>query len=258
MIFDSHVHTKFSADSKMSATEALACAAKKNLGVVFTEHFDFGLQLNGRKFSFDPPTYMTEYKNFRGANCLLGVEVGLRKSARVANENFIAQADFDFVIGSIHLVDDLDIYYPEFYADKDKSTAYRKYFQQMAEEISVADFDALGHIDYICRAAPYDNPEIDYPTFAAEIDAVLKIVVAREKVLELNTRRFANERSIRELVPVYKKYRALGGKFVTIGSDAHRVDAIGNYFARALDFVRELDLTPVTFRERRLEKISAL
>jgi len=258
MIFDSHMHTNFSADSDMLAADALARASEKNLGVVFTEHFDFGLELNGRKFSFDPPTYMSAYKNFRGKNCLLGVEVGLRQFAREANENFLAQADFDFVIGSIHLVDDLDIYYPEFYADKDKSTAYRKYFQQMAEEISVADFDALGHIDYICRAAPYLNAEIDYPTFAAEIDAVLKIVVAREKVLELNTRRFDSERAVRELVPVYKKYRALGGKFVTLGSDAHKVNAIGNYFDRALNFVRELDLTPVTFRERRLEKISVV
>lgn len=258
MIFDSHMHTKFSADSEMAATEALARATELNLGVVFTEHFDYDLKLGDKKFSFDPPTYMNEYKNLRGKNCFLGVEVGLRKFARVANENFIAQADFDFVIGSIHLVDDLDIYYPEFYADKDKFTAYQKYFRQMAQEISVADFDALGHIDYICRAAPYDNPEIDYATFHDEIDAVLKILVEREKVLELNTRRFGNERAIRELVPVYKKYRELGGKFVTIGSDAHKIDAIGNYFALALKFADELNLAPVTFRERRREKIFAL
>ena len=258
MIFDSHIHTKFSADSQMAAADAISRAGSLNFGVVFTEHFDYGLELNGRKFEFNPAEYMSEYKNLRGEKVRLGVEVGMRKSAREANKNFIAQADFDFVIGSIHLVDDLDIYYPEFYADKDKSTAYRKYFQQMAEEISVADFDALGHIDYICRAAPYLNAEIDYPTFAAEIDAVLKIVVAREKVLELNTRRFDSERAVRELVPVYKKYRALGGKFVTLGSDAHKVNAIGNYFDRALNFVRELDLTPVTFRERRLEKISVV
>ena len=252
MLFDSHMHTKFSADSQMSALEAVNRAATLNLGVVFTEHHDFGLELNGREFSFDPATYMNDYKNLRGDTVRLGVEVGLRKSARVANENFLAQADFDFVIGSIHLVDDLDIYYPEFYADKDKATAYRKYFQQMAIEAATCDFDALGHIDYICRAAPYDNPEIDYATFRTEIDAVLKIIVDREKVLELNTRRFDSDRAIRELVPVYKKYRALGGRFVTIGSDAHRVDAIGNYFASALEFVRELDLTPVTFRERKL------
>lgn len=254
MIFDSHIHTKFSADSKMLAAEVLDKAEQLNFGVVFTEHFDYGLELDGRKFEFNPAEYMNEYKNLRGEKVRLGVEVGLRKFARSANEKFISQADFDFIIGSIHLVDDLDIYYPEFYADKDKATAYRKYFEQMAQEIAIADFDALGHIDYICRAAPYDNPEIDYAAFKAQIDEVLKIVVERGKVLELNTRRFDKSHAIEELIPVYKKYRELGGRFVTIGSDAHRVEAVGNYFERALDFVRELDLTPVTFHERKLEK----
>ena len=252
MIFDSHMHTKFSADSEMLATDALKRADDLNLGVVFTEHFDYGLELDGKNFTFDSAAYMNEYKNLRGDKVLLGVEVGLRKFARAANENFIVSADFDFVIGSIHLVDDVDIYYPEFFAGMDKATAYGKYFQQMAEEIALADFDALGHIDYICRVAPYDNPEIDYATFHAEIDKVLKIVVERGKVMEINTRRFDNPRAIRELVPVYKKYRALGGRFVTIGSDAHKVSAIGNFFACALDFAREVELTPVTFRERKM------
>lgn len=252
MLFDSHMHTKFSADSEMLASDAIAKATDLNLGVVFTEHFDYGLELNGKKFSFDPAEYMSEYKNLRGENVSLGVEVGLRKFARAENEKFIARADYDLVIGSLHLVDDYDIYYPEFYAGKDKATAYTKYFQQMAQEAAVCDYDVLGHIDYICRAAPYDNPEIDYAMFKAEIDEVLKIVVDRKKVLELNTRRFDNARAVRELVPVYEKYRALGGRFITIGSDAHKVSAVGNYFARAVEFVRELDLTPVTFRERRL------
>ncbi|MBQ6296876.1 MAG: histidinol-phosphatase HisJ family protein [Selenomonadaceae bacterium] len=256
MIFDSHMHTKFSADSEMLAADAINKASKLNIGVVFTEHFDYGLELNGKKFSFDPAAYMDEYKNLRGEKIRLGVEVGLRKFARAANKKFIAQADFDLVIGSIHLVDDIDIYYPDFYVGKDKTTAYKKYFEQMATEAEVCDYDVLGHIDYICRAAPYDNPEIDYPTFKAEIDTVLKIVVERGKVLELNTRRFDKPRSIEELVPVYKKYRELGGRFVTLGSDAHRVAAVGNYFNRALDFARKLDLTPVTFCERKLEEIT--
>ena len=142
---------------------------------------------------------MNEYKNLHGEKVRLGVEVGLRKVAHSANENFLAQADFDLVIGSIHLVDDLDIYYPEFFAGKDKATAYGKYFAQMVEEAAVADYDVLGHIDYICRTAPYADPELDYETFAAEIDEVLKILVAREKILELNTRRFKNFRAVARL-----------------------------------------------------------
>ncbi|MBQ3433726.1 MAG: histidinol-phosphatase, partial [Selenomonadaceae bacterium] len=101
--------------------------------------------------------------------------------------------------------------------------------------------------------APYDDPEIDYATFAAEIDEVLMIVTDRGKVLELNTRRFDKNHAVEELVPVYKKYRELGGRFVTIGSDAHRVAAVGNQFERALRFAHELDLMPVTFCQRRIE-----
>ncbi|MBQ3441674.1 MAG: histidinol-phosphatase HisJ family protein [Selenomonadaceae bacterium] len=253
MIFDSHMHTKFSADSEMLATDALAKAASLNMGAVFTEHFDYGVEVDGKPFNFDAAAYMNEYKNLRGAKVRLGVEVGLRKSAREVNAEFIGRADFDLVIGSIHLVDGYDIYYPDFYAGKDKATAYRKYFQQMAAEASVADYDVLGHIDYICRTAPYDDPEIDYTTFKVEIEEVLKIITERGKVLELNTRRFDKARAIEELVPVYKRYRELGGRFVTIGSDAHRVAAVGNYFERALRFAHELDLTPVTFCQRRIE-----
>ena len=53
----------------------------------------------------------------------LGVEIGLEKPARQANADFIKRAPFDMVIGSIHLVERLDIYYPDYYADKDKDEA---------------------------------------------------------------------------------------------------------------------------------------
>ena len=79
MIFDSHTHTKFSADSKMKASDAIARAASLNLGLVFTEHFDEELEGN---FKFNPAEYFGEYKNLRGDKVRLGVEVGLTKTAR--------------------------------------------------------------------------------------------------------------------------------------------------------------------------------
>lgn len=252
MIFDCHTHTKFSADSEMNAELAIARAENLGRGIIFTEHFDYDLP-GDVDFTFDAKNYFSEYEKFRGENVLLGVEIGLRKIARQHNKNFVAQADFDFVIGSIHVVDDIDIYNAKFYADKDKLAAYRKYFAVMAEEAAAEDFDALGHIDYICRAATYENPEIDYATFKNEIDEVLKIIVERGKILELNTRRLDKIRGLKELVPVYQQYKNFGGKFVTIGSDAHKVEAIGANFDRALEFIGELNLTPVKFRRRKLE-----
>ena len=157
------------------------------------------------------------------------------------------------MIGSIHLVDDLDIYYPEYYVGKDKAEAYARYFDAMIEESAVADYDILGHIDYICRAAPYDDPEIDYATFRDRIDRVLSTVIEREKVLELNTRRLDSRRALKELCPIYQRYKELGGRYITIGSDAHKVTAVGVNFDRAIEFATELGLIVVTFVERRLE-----
>ena len=248
------MHTKYSADSEMIAQEAIVKAQNLNLGIVFTEHLDYGLKSEeGINFDFVPEDYWHEYEALRGANVRLGVEVGMKPDVRSYNAEFIKRAPFDLVIGSIHLVDEYDIYYPDFYIGKDKETAYHKYFKAMIEEATIGDFDVLAHIDYICRAAPYEDSEIDYATFKNDIDQILKIVVERDKVLELNTRRLNTRRGLKELVPIYNQYKKFGGQYITLGSDAHKVAAVGNYFDAAIDLACELDLTVVTFCERRLE-----
>ena len=252
MIFDCHTHTKFSADSKMSAEDAVARAENLNLGIVFTEHFDYDL----KGFQFEPAQYFDEYKKFRGNKVRLGVEVGFTENAREVNKNFVAQNDFDQVIGSIHVIGGEDIFIKEFFEGKDKFSVYTNYFKVMASEAAVNDFDVLGHIDYICRAATYDDKSIDYDTFKNEIDAVLKIVVEREKVLELNTRRLTDDKIFAELKPVYTAYKNFGGRYVTIGSDAHRAEVIGAHFKDALRFVEEVGLTPVTFVNRKVEAMT--
>ena len=250
MLFDSHSHTKFSADSQMLATDAIARAESLNLGIVFTEHFDYDLKGN---FKFNPAEYMTEYKNFRGDKVRLGVEVGFTKNARTINKNFVASADFDQVIGSIHMLDGEDIFVKEFFDGKDKISVYTNYFNVMAQEAAVNDFDVLGHIDYICRAATFDDTSMDYDRFKAEIDKVLKIVVEREKVLELNTRRLISKNIFMELKPVYESYKNFGGKFVTIGSDAHRAEVVGDHFDEAKNFIDEIGLTVVNFKQRKVQ-----
>lgn len=255
MIFDSHTHTKFSADSKMLATDAIARAESLNLGIVFTEHFDEELVGN---FKFNPAEYFSEYKNFRGDKVRLGVEVGMTKTAREINKNFIDSADFDQVIGSIHMLDGEDIYHKEYFNGKDKISVYTNYFNVMAQEAAVNDFDVLGHIDYICRAATYDDTSIDYDKFENEIDKVLKIVVEREKVLELNTRRLIRKEIFIELKPVYESYKNFGGRYVTIGSDAHRAEVVGNYFDDAVKFIAEIGLTVVTFNQRKIQILKAV
>lgn len=89
------------------------------------------------------------------------------------NCNFLKQVPFDIVIGSQHIVDGQDIYYPAYYEGKSKEAAFHRYYALMAENVRRygAHIDVLGHIDYIARYAPYDNPEVSYGIFQEDIDA---------------------------------------------------------------------------------------
>lgn len=249
MIFDSHIHTEFSADSEMKAAEALAAAEKQGIGLVFTEHLDADYtSKEGKTFSFDPQDYWQAYSHLRSNQLRLGVEIGMRESTRAFSEDFSRRAPFDFIICSQHMVDDLDIYYPDYYEGKDKQTAYHRYFVQMAENIRTHSFaQALGHIDYICRYAPYADVDIHYAEFADEIDAVLQAVIENDVVMEINTRRLGDRQALASLIPIYQRYRELGGRFVTLGSDAHTAEAVGAHLMLAYDFAEGLKLKPVSF-----------
>ena len=252
MLFDSHVHTKFSADSEMLAQEALKSAEQTGLGLVFTEHLY--LESSPVDFTFDPEAYWQEYSSLRGENLRLGVEVGMREKTLEGSRAFVERVPFDQVTGAIHFMDDLDLYYPDFYQDKEKETAYRRYFQDMAENLHTHSFvDVLAHIDYVARYAPYDNPELDYGSFRQEIDEVLKAAIETDTVLELNTRRLGDSLALKELVPIYARYKELGGRFITLGSDAHKHEDIGAHFGAAREMAAALGLTVVTFCERQMD-----
>ena len=120
MIFDNHSHTVFSSDSEMEAEAALEAAARQGLGLVFTEHYDYDYintkHYKKMEFRFDAAGYWEKYLPYRGDSLRLGVEIGLSETSGAANREFLQGAPFDLVIGSIHIIDMLDLYYPDFYS----------------------------------------------------------------------------------------------------------------------------------------------
>lgn len=253
MIFDSHSHTAFSADSEMKAADAIAMAEKAGVGLVFTEHLD--LDYPGEMdFSFDPQAYWQAYEPYRGDNLRLGIEIGMNEAILEGNLHFLEQEPFDLVIGSQHIVDGQDIYYPAYYEGKSKAAAFHRYYELMAENVRRygAHIDVLGHIDYISRYAPYDDPEVSYGAFQEDIDRILRAAIETDTVLELNTRRLGSRLACKELMPVYTRYRELGGRYVTLGSDAHISDAVAVNFGAAEELAAMVGLGLVTFVERRM------
>lgn len=255
MIFDSHVHTEFSTDSELKLEEALKAAKELNLGIISTDHID--LNYPGKnKFVFDIDDYFNKYHKYRGSNYLIGVEIGMTEEYSDENRKINQSYDFDYVIGSIHFVDGIDIYEKSFYEDRKKSDAYRRYFETMINCIKIHEYvDSLAHIDYICRYATYKDSEIYYNEYDELIDEILKFIIDREIAFEINTRRLDKDYIIKNLIPIYKRYKDMGGSLVTIGSDAHYGENIGINMKEAFSIAEECNLKPVYYKNRKPEYI---
>ena len=98
MVFDSHCHTAFSTDSRMTLEEAMEAAATKEIGLIITEHMDYDYPQPGA-FLFEPQEYLAAYAPYRSEKLLLGVEIGMRAECKAANRTLLESHPFDQVIG---------------------------------------------------------------------------------------------------------------------------------------------------------------
>lgn len=256
MLFDTHMHTRFSTDSRMTLAEAEERARELNLGIIITEHMDLAYP-EPEAFTFDVNNYFATYESHRRNDLLLGIEIGMRDDCVEANRDIVVNHPFDFVIGSIHLVENIDIYQESFYQNRTKEEVYRQYFNAMITCLEQYDFiDSLGHIDYICRYARFDDPELYFLDFQTDIDLVLSQLAQRDQAIEINTRRLWMPEAIEALLPVYHRFRELGGRFVTIGSDAHKQQNVGKGLQIGMEMAETCGLIPVYYQERKPIRIA--
>ncbi|QDR82150.1 histidinol phosphate phosphatase [Sporomusa termitida] len=252
MLFDTHIHTRYSDDSEMAIETAISRAAELKLGIIVTEHVD--LAQPEPDVALDVEQYWQDYRKYRNEKLLLGIEVGMRTECLADNRAIIDAYPFDYVIGSIHFVDNIEIYQEVFYHNRTKMDAYSRYFETMLDCLKVYDFiDSLGHIDYIARYARFEDPEIYYHEFADWIDEIIKVAVQNEQALEINTRRLTSPAAVARLLPIYKRFYELGGRMVTLGSDAHIPENIGCRLEVAQAMAAACSLKVVYFKQRKPE-----
>ncbi|QCX32812.1 histidinol phosphate phosphatase [Caloramator sp. E03] len=255
-MFNCHVHTSFSSDCNMGINEAIEVLNEKKLGVIITDHMDLGLCEDGR-FTFDVKEYFNEYEKYRNDRLLLGIEIGMTKDYKNENKKIALNSPFDYVLGSLHVVNGFDPFYDEYYVGKNKKEAYEEYFLCMLENIKIYDFiDCLGHIDYIARYGRFEDKEIYYDDYKDFIDEILKIVAQRDISIEINTRRLEDKVAYENLYNIYKRFKELGGKIVTIGSDSHKAIDIEKNLNEALKMIKDLKLTPVYYKNRKAVEYS--
>lgn len=256
MIFDTHMHCDYSCDSHMKIAEAVAAAKQQNIGIVITEHWDDDYPTNPSAFMFDVDEYFERFGPYRSDKVLLGIEIGMQKQTTAADEALAGKYPFDYVLASMHCINGRDLYEERCYEGLAKVEAVREFLIDTLANLEWHNnFDAFAHIDYMCRYMPYADKELILGEAPELFDQVFKLLIAKEKPLEINTRRLDDAGAMAALLAVYRRYAQLGGKYAVIGSDAHYKEHVGRRMREALSLADEAGLEPVYFRERKMRKM---
>lgn len=250
---DMHIHTEFSCDSQVKMEDYVLEAKKNGITTIcFTDHVDLNTNDYGYNYysadKFWNKYNMIKSKTEKGIDVLAGIEFG---EPHLYEEHLseLAKYPYDFIIGSIHWIGDM---FPcqkvrEQYSAKE---FYRLYWQEVLKTVQSGGFDALGHIDFPKRY--YGEIYYEEPV----MNEIFCNLLEKDLVLEINTSslRKGHTQTMpgKELLEMYK---ANGGKYVTIGSDAHDVKDIGADYIIAKKLLEEVGLQEVIYRQRKRQII---
>lgn len=246
LLADCHVHSSFSSDSDTPVEEMILQGiqqGRKYFYITDHEDLDYPIQEGERDFLIDMDSYFSTMKDLKNKyesqiDIRIGVELGLMAHISDKISSFANAYPFDFIIGSSHLVNGIDPYYPDYYANRTDKEAYREYFESILANIKTFDcFHVYGHLDYVVRYGPTKDQNYHPEDYEELFREILKELIYRGKGIEINTGSlykgfdFAHPHN-----PILKWYHELGGEIITVGSDAH----VPKYYGYGFDLAEEL------------------
>lgn len=258
MLADYHVHTEFSDDSVYPLEDVVKDAVSLHLDeICITDHVDYGVKVDWDRgdeilyrhgeplANVDYPRYVKEIERVQGLYggkiaVKMGMEFGVQSHTIPQFEALFKRYPFDFIILSIHQVEDKEFWTQDFQRGRTQREYNERYYEEMLSVVrAFKDYSVLGHMDLIKR---YDEAGI-YPFEKVRpiIAEILRTVIEDGKGIEVNTSShrygLADSMPSRELLGLY---RDLGGSIVTIGSDSHKPGHLGAHIQEAKRQLKEL------------------
>lgn len=245
---DYHLHTDFSGDCEIPATKMIEQAIALHMpAICITDHLDFDYPNEAPDYFLLPKD--AYYEKIRELSeqyasdieIMTGIETGLEPDKRDQIHAFASAHPYDFIIGSSHLVHRQDPYYPAFFEGRSDKEAFTEYFESILENIAVCDdYDVYGHLDYVVRYSPNKAANYCYAKYQDILDEILRQLIQKGKGIEINTGGYRYGLGVPNPHPdILRRYKELGGELLTIGSDAHTPEYVGNSFHLIRDLLTE-------------------
>jgi histidinol-phosphatase (PHP family) len=227
---DAHLHTDLSPDSLVPLELYAAQAAERGIPeIAITDHLDFMPGAPAYEYSdYGKREMIVREAAERWAGRVtirFGVELTYESRYEDQIREHLAAHSYDYTIGSVHAQSDGPYDWDCIAAFVDGKTiaeATAFYFEEVMAAIRSGLFDTLGHLDMCKRwLRPWFPPE----AFAAApelYEPLLAALVESDMVLEVNSSGL--RQGVGETYPAawaVARYGELGGRRVTVGSDAH-------------------------------------
>lgn len=261
-ISDSHTHSRCSFDGNDSI--AMMCERAVSYGLyslTITDHCECH-EYYSKGFNEDIKKSVIEISHSKALfnnrlRVYTGIELGQPTQDICAAEEALRLANYDFVLGSLHNLKGEEDFYFLNYTETNAAVLLTRYFNELLELAKQNIFDSLSHMDYPMRYIIGNSKiNVDIRQFSEQIDEILKVLVKNDRALEINTSGL--RQPIGRTLPdekVIRRFKELGGKYVTLGSDAHRWGDIGSGIETGLDMLSSCGFNHFTVYEKRVPKL---
>ncbi len=269
MLFDCHTHSTNS-DGKNSIDELCINSIEKSLsGITITDHADMNFYNERNTFerikNSIEETQEAKEKYKGKLKVLKGIELGEYTISPKKAQEVLSLNCFDAVLGSVHYVPKAGWFMSynridfqnSMLSDNELNEYIDYYFDLLSETVDAFDFDILSHIHCPVRYMTGKwGRKTNIMLFEDKICTILEKIIKRNIALELNTVYLKDWEgnynfSLDKILCLYKE---LGGKMVTLGSDAHNKDDVGRNFDEALPLLKMCGFDSYYYFENRKPK----
>lgn len=258
MFADYHVHSAYSDDSEYPLEQVIRDAVAMGMDeICLTDHVDYGIKVDWDedgeipyygsrpRMNVDYPRYMAQLHELQQRygdriRIKIGLEFGMQTHTIPRYRALFARYPLDFVILSIHQVDDQEFWTQDFQRSRTQQEYHERYYEELLAVMQeYKDYSVLGHLDSITR---YDKQGV-YPFRRVRpiVEQILRCVIEDGKGIEVNTS--SHRYGLSDTTPsveILKLYRELGGTILTIGSDSHAPAYLGTHITETRALLREL------------------
>jgi histidinol-phosphatase (PHP family) len=262
MLIDYHLHNHFSPDSKEDTSEIVRQALDKGIkDICITNHAELHDRQTGKGL-FDSNEAKERFKaikseideiqmDFPSIRIGFGVELEYAEERMDHLAAFVKETDFDFVLGSVHIVNDIIIsshkFADELFSKTNEKTAYEAYFETLLRLVNWGHIDAVAHYDIIKKYGTKFYGAFHPEKYQDQITKILEIMAKKGIGLELNTNCMKNK--CHEIFPhpmILRWAVEAGIRNFTLGSDAHQSKDVGQNIIEALEIANKTGIQTIS------------